>query len=265
MPGASRANQFHQRPREESRARTPPEKTDRQSRLRNRIHELEDSQTTSLVFLFSSLSSSSINHLPIPIDHLPFFPFLFPSTKARLLYTHACRDLFSGHPERDPSLFTLLRHSSRNQRYKYARTVGCWLRFQGTAKESRGAISFTRELVSAGAKMILPAPFSTNRATLSVSFPTKIHPVYPPPLYQPSLRYLNERNLERRKKRNNCNRKSTTGKKLKREEWWSVTRRTKGRPFAEKLRAKRRERRRTKRDGNGGGIEMREIRQEEVV
>lgn len=163
MPGASRANQFHQRPREESRARTPPEKTDRQSRLRNRIHELEDSQTTSLVFLFSSLSSSSINHLPIPIDHLPF-PFLFPSSKARLLYAHACRDLFSGHPERDPSLFTLLRHSSRNQRYKYARTVGCWLRFQGTAKESRGAISFTRELVSAGAKNDPPGPlFNESR------------------------------------------------------------------------------------------------------
>lgn len=55
---------------------------------------------------------------------------------------------------------------------------------------------------------------------------------------------------------------------MKREEWWSVTRRTKwkGRPFAEKLRAKWRERRRrtkTKRDGNGGGIEMRKIRQEE--
>lgn len=111
-------------------------------------------------------------------------------------------------------------------------------------------------------------PFPTNRTI----FPTKIHPVYPPPLYLPSLRYLNERNLRKekeKKRRNNC-RKSTTRKKLKREEWWSVTRRTKwkSRPFVEKLRAKwgrRRRKRRTKRDGNGGGIEMREIRQEEVV
>lgn len=191
-------------------------------------------ESTSLKTRRQRLSYSSfLRSRLLPSTIFLSLSIIFPSHSyspppKRVSYTHTrAENLFSGHPERDPSLFTLFRHSSRNQRYKYARTVGCWLRFQGTAKESRGAISFTRELVSAGAKMILPAPFSTNRATLSVSFPTKIHPVYPPPLYQPSLRYLNERNLERRKKRNNCNRKSTTGKKLKREEWWSVTRRTK--------------------------------------
>lgn len=199
MPGASRANQFHQRPREESRARTPPEKTDKQSRLRNRIHELEDSQTTSLVFLFSSLSSSSINHLPIPIDHLPF-PFLFPSSKARLLLHTRVQRISSLAIQSEIHLFS--RFSAIPRAINGINTqgllaVGCWLRFQGTAKESRGAISFTRELVSAGAKMILPAPFSTNRATLSVSFPTKIHPVYPPPLYQPSLRYFRTKEISR--------------------------------------------------------------------
>lgn len=154
MPGASRANQFHQRPREESRARTPPEKTDRQSRLRNRIHELEDLQTTSLVFLFSSLSSSSINHLPIPIDHLPF-PFLFPSSKARLLLHTRVQRISSLAIQSEIHLFS--RFSAIPRAINGINTqgllaVGCWLRFQGTAKESRGAISFTRELVSAGAK-----------------------------------------------------------------------------------------------------------------
>lgn len=166
MPGASRANQFHQRPREESRARTPPEKTDRQSRLRNRIHELEDSQTTSLVFLFSSLSSSSINHLPIPIDHLPF-PFLFPSSKARLLLHTRVQRISSLAIQSEIHLFS--RFSAIPRAINGINTqgllaVGCWLRFQGTAKESRGAISFTRELVSAGAKNDPPGPlFNESR------------------------------------------------------------------------------------------------------
>lgn len=128
-------------------------------------------ESTSLKTRRQRLSYSSfLRSRLLPSTIFLSLSIIFPSHSyspppKRVSYTHTrAENLFSGHPERDPSLFTLFRHSSRNQRYKYARTVGCWLRFQGTAKESRGAISFTRELVSAGAKNDPPGPlFNESR------------------------------------------------------------------------------------------------------
>lgn len=91
-------------------------------------------ESTSLKTRRQRLSYSSfLRSRLLPSTIFLSLSIIFPSHSyspppKRVSYTHTrAENLFSGHPERDPSLFTLFRHSSRNQRYKYARTVGCWL------------------------------------------------------------------------------------------------------------------------------------------
>lgn len=130
-------------------------------------------------FLFSSLSSS-INHLPLPIDHSILIPFLYlsplspPPTRVSYTHTHVESLLWPS----EMHLFS--RFSSRNQRYKYAR-----LELLVAYSKGRRRISW-RDLIHsrarfrgiAGAKMILLRPrrtrlpfqpFPTNRTTFLFS------------------------------------------------------------------------------------------------
>lgn len=141
-----------------------------------------------------------------------------------------------------PPLFTLFRHSSRNQRYKHA----------GLLAYSKGRRISWRDLIHsrarfrgiAGAKTIpeedAAAPFFS---TLSKSIPCL--PTASTPSFFEEEEYLNERNLERRKeKRNNKLQQVDGGRGIERR---GMVERNEAnevegrRPFAEKLRAKWRE------------------------